>query len=352
MLGQRILEAILAPGMKLVVGRSEIQIVPDTEELASGAVNEGESFRGLVGSSPSIRRLFTTLARLDGSLVAILVRGESGVGKELVARAIHEGSLVGRGPFVPVNCGALARELVASTLFGHTRGAFTGADKARNGAFMAADGGTLFLDEIGELPIDVQPMLLRALESSEVQVLGEDTPRKVRVRILAATNRDLRAAVASGRFREDLYYRLAVVPLEVPPLRERLDDIPTLASHFARQEGLPGLPDDVLAHLATLPWPGNIRELRNAIQAYAALGVVPERGGRSPGVLDAALAAFLQDDAPYAEQKEQLAERFTRLYVEAVLRKSPNQKEAAKVAGLDRTYFGRLVAKYGLKSDG
>jgi DNA-binding NtrC family response regulator len=305
----------------------------------------------MAGASDAMQRLFGSIARLDGSLVPILLLGETGVGKELVARALHEGSRVAEGPFVPVNCGALPRELIASTLFGHRRGAFTGASEARRGAFGAADGGTLFLDEIGELPLEMQPALLRALETGEVVPVGEDVPRKVSVRVLSATNRDLGAEVRAGRFREDLFYRLAVVAMQVPPLRDRPEDVPPLAELFARQEGYPFLPPEVIADLVRRPFPGNVRELRNAVRAYVALGQLdpsPPSSVRPPPSVDSTLAGLVSFDSPYLEQREALVDRFTALYLERLMRETGgNQTAAAKIAGLDRTYFGRLIAKTG-----
>jgi transcriptional regulator with GAF, ATPase, and Fis domain len=298
-----------------------------------------------------MRKLFARLARLEGSLVNVVILGESGVGKELIASALHQGSSLAAEPMVTLNCGALPRELVASELFGHNKGAFTGAYDDRAGAFERADGGTLFLDEIGELPLDVQPMLLRALESGEVTRVGGNHPKRVKVRVIAATNRDLSAEVAEGRFREDLYFRLAVVTLEVPPLRERAADIPLLASTFAAAEGLGALPDDVIAELATRPWPGNVRELKNAIRAFAALGEVPDpQRARAGGDLDGAIASMIDPSRPYAEQKDEVAARFTRIYLEKVLQRAGgNQTEAARIAGLDRGYLGRLLVKHGIK---
>jgi transcriptional regulator with GAF, ATPase, and Fis domain len=289
------------------------------------------------------------IVRLDGSLVPALVTGESGVGKELVARAIHAGSTVCLQSFVAINCGALPRELVASALFGHRRGAFTGAIDTRRGAFASADGGTLFLDEIGELPLEVQPMLLRALETGEVQPLGDEAPRRVRVRIIAATNRDLDEEVRAGRFREDLYYRLAVVKLQVPPLRDRRDDIEPLAAHFARAFGAPALPPDVVQRLKARPWPGNARELRNVVQAFAVLGALPDEAGSGSGGLEQSLAEIIDLSREYAAQKDELADRFTRVYLQALMAHAGgNQTAAARIAGLDRTYLGRLLVKHGL----
>jgi DNA-binding NtrC family response regulator len=311
-----------------------------------------------------MQRLFGSIARLDGSLVPTLLVGETGVGKELVARAIHEGSRVAEGPFVPVNCGALSRELIGSFLFGHRRGAFTGATDPRRGAFSTAEGGTLFLDEVGELPLEVQPALLRALEVGEITPLGDDTPRRVSVRVLAATNRDIGAEVGGGRFREDLYFRLAVVILRIPPLRERPEDVAPLVDFFARQEGHPGVPPPVVEELMRRPLSGNVRELRNAVRAFVALGTLDDGGltaipsssnGAAAGTalgglpsLDAALTQFMRLDVPYLPQRDQLVEHFTHLYVDRLLRETGgNQTAAAKLAGLDRTYLGRLLAKIG-----
>jgi transcriptional regulator with GAF, ATPase, and Fis domain len=279
----------------------------------------------------------------------VLVEGESGVGKELVARALHDGSPAARGPLVVVNCGAIPRELVASELFGHTRGAFTGAVDTRRGAFECADGGTLFLDEIGELPLDVQPVLLRALETGDVRPVGADRGRRVRVRVIAATNRDLEEETRAGRFREDLYYRLAVVKIPVLPLRERREDIEPLARAFADGVGLEEIPADVLERLKARDWPGNARELRNAVQAYAALGALPEAAFGGGCSLDAALAAVVDGTRPYAEQKEEMNDRFTRAYLRALMEHARgNQTAAARVAGLDRSYLGKLLARHGL----
>ncbi len=345
-LGQRVEKIVLAPSSRIRIGDIEIAIDPDLEALSR--TPEENHYRGLYGASAAMRKLFGILSRLEGSLVSVLIEGESGVGKDLIARAIHEGSQIQQGPLVVVNCGAIARELVLSELFGHRKGSFTGASENRTGAFEAADSGTLFLDEIGELPLDVQPVLLRALESGEVRRVGETEARKVKVRVVAATNRDVDEDVRTGRFREDLFYRLAVVRLAVPALRERPEDVELLANRFASSIGLPPLPLEMLERLKRHSFPGNVRELRNAIQAYGALGVLPE-AVRSADQLGAALRAFIDPTKPFAEQKEQLLHHFTRTYLEMVLAKtSGNQSEAARVSGLDRSYIGKLVGKLGV----
>jgi transcriptional regulator with GAF, ATPase, and Fis domain len=352
-LGQRVEKIVLGLGGRLEIGAATVRVDPDAGTLGATLEHEGGTYRGAVGASPAMRRIFGMLLRLEGSLVTVLLEGESGAGKEVIARALHEGSPCAGGPMVTVNCGAIPRELVQSELFGHKKGAFTGAAESRSGAFEAADGGTLFLDEIGELPLDVQPVLLRALESGEVQPVGGDRTHQVKVRIVAATNRDLEAQVAAGAFREDLFYRLAVVRLRVPPLRERLEDIEPMANHFARGLGMDALPPEVVDELRGRRWPGNARELRNAVHVYAALGALPEPSRARGGLLDTALRELVDPSRPYSELKDELTDRFTRLYLTSLLERAKgNQSAAARMAGLDRTYLGRLLAKHGFGREG
>ncbi len=347
-LGQRVEKISLSLGARVQLGAASIALEADDESLRSSAVYAGDSYHGMVGRSLVMRKLFAVLSRLEGSLVTVLVSGESGVGKELVAHALHAGSSVAAGPMVVVNCGAIPRELVASELFGHRRGAFTGAVDSRKGAFEAAHEGTLFLDEIGELPLDLQPVLLRALETGEVRPVGGE-PKNVRVRVVAATNRDLADEVKAGRFREDLFYRLAVVRLHVAPLRERLEDIEALARKFAASVGIAELPDDVVEQLKSRPFPGNVRELRNVVHAWAALGTVPQPERTREGELERLLADLVDVHRAYADQKEHVTDVFTRVYLQALLAHTGgNQTQAAKLAGLDRSYLGRLLVKHGL----
>ena len=346
-LGQRIERATLALGATLLLGAVRVTLDADAEALGS-ALFAGNEFRGMVGASAAMRRVFAILERLEGSLATVLVSGESGVGKELIARALHEGSAVAKGPYVVVNCGAIPRELIASELFGHKKGAFTGAQDNRRGAFDSADGGTLFLDEIGELPLEVQPMLLRALEAGEVRTLGADAPHEVNVRVVAATNRRLDEEMRAGRFREDLYYRVAVVQIHVPRLRDRPEDVALIAERFATRMGTT-LPPAILEKLKARPWPGNVRELRNAVQSFAALGTLPEPVGPNAAVLEAVLGDLVDLRRPYAEQKEELADRFARVYLQQLLDEAGgNQTAAAKLAGIDRTHLGRMLVKLGL----
>jgi transcriptional regulator with GAF, ATPase, and Fis domain len=347
-LGSRVEKITVALGSRLRLGDVEVAIDADLSSI-EGLGQGVASYRGLVGASAAMRRLFATLVRLEGSLVNVLVEGESGSGKELVAQALHQGSALCAQPLVVVNCGAIAQGLVLSTLFGHRRGAFTGAVESRVGAFEAADGGTLFLDEIGELPLEVQPALLRALESGEVQPLGASEASRVRVRIIAATNRDLEEQTRAGRFREDLFYRLAVIRFRVPPLRERPEDIELLAGLFAGALGVPELPASFLASLGTRAWPGNVRELRNAVQAFIAVGAPIEADETVLPVLEHALQQTIVPDRPYAEQKDIVAAHFTRTYLQMlIVRTRGNQSEAARISGLDRSYLGKLLLKHGI----
>ena len=305
---------------------------------------EQTSYGRLHGVSAAMRRLFAVLTRLEHSLVNVLIEGESGTGKEVVARAIHEHASIARGPFVAVNCGALDRSLVRSELFGHRRGAFTSAVEGRAGAFELADGGTLFLDEIGELPLDIQPVLLRALESEAVVRVGESIERPVKVRLIAATNRELSVDVKERRFREDLYYRLVVVKLRIPPLRERIEDVIALAQHFASELDLGRLSPEVLDQLCGRPWYGNVRELRNSLKAFAALGVLPSVTTSDAGLLEAALMNTIDATRPYDECKREFLEVFRKIYVERLLeRTSGNQSEAARLSGLQRSYLNKVV---------
>ena len=351
-LGQRFQSMILHPGTRFRAGAVEVEIDVDRASLgAEQGDGESQHYGDLFGCSPVMRRLFAQLRRLEGSKVNLLVRGESGTGKELIARAVHEHSQVCRGPLVVVNCGALDRQLTRSELFGHERGAFTGAVRRHAGAFEAASGGTLFLDEIAELPLDVQPVLLRALELKRITPVGSSQEHAIDVRLIAATHRDLAEQVAAGQFREDLLYRIRVVELEVPPLRQRREDIVAIAQEFARRQGLSALPADVLEALERHDWPGNVRELRNAVEAYTAIGVLP-RASSEPKSLtfEAALAEFIDPKLPYADQKNEVVQRFTRAYLERLLQNTGgNQSEAARLSGLERSYLGRLVDKLGLR---
>jgi transcriptional regulator with GAF, ATPase, and Fis domain len=273
--GARLFEATVPAGAVLQLGRTKIRLSDGKQKDV--AVHAAPVLSGLLGAHPAMRRLMARIQRVAPSDAVALVTGESGTGKELVARAIHDQSARAARPFVVVDCGALTPSLVASALFGHERGAFTGALKRHAGAFERANGGTVFLDEIGELPLELQPQLLGVLERKRFLSLGGSHETDVDVRIVSATNRDLRVEVNRGRFREDLYYRLAVVNLDLPPLRERLSDLPILLEHFLRETGsdLPFdsvFPAEVLERFQQHAWPGNVRELRNVVEAAVAIG--------------------------------------------------------------------------------
>jgi DNA-binding NtrC family response regulator len=332
----------------------------------------------IIGASAKMQRLLRLVARVAPTDGTVLILGESGTGKELVARSLHLLSRRSQGPFVPVNVGALPEALVESELFGYARGAFTSAAGERAGLVEEADRGTLFLDEIGDMPLPAQVKLLRTLESGEVRRLGENAPRMVDVRIVAATHRDLQALVAEGRFREDLYYRLNVVQLELPPLRERREDIGLLSSYFldraARRQGREGLSfsKEAMALLERYDYPGNVRELENAIQHAVTLS---EGRGLGPADLPAAIrsprllpraAASAADGAGEAaaaterartallEQRDRLSlDEVTREHVVRVLaRHHGNATAAAKQLGLSRTTMWRLLKRWGVPRTG
>ncbi len=304
---------------------------------------------GFVGNAACMLQLYDLIERAADSPHAVLITGESGTGKELVAHALHR--LSGREAFVTVNCGALPEQLLESELFGHEKGAFTGADRTKEGLFQVADRGTLFLDEIAELPIALQPKLLRALEQSEVRRVGSTVARTVDVRVMAATNRDLEAEVTSGRFRDDLFWRLNVLTVDVPPLRERTGDIADLARSFlppAAPGADPGydFSPEALALLTSYAWPGNVRELRNAVLRAAILAEPPEIRSehlpariRTGGETSALLAGAARQKLPLEELE--------RLYILQILRQTGgNKSKAAEVLGLDRKTLYRKLAAY------
>ena len=324
-------------------------------------VASGQADSVLVGASAAMRKLRAALDRLGDQDVPVLIQGESGTGKELVARALHERGARRRKRFVALNCGAIPESLIDSELFGHVKGAFTGATTDRAGVFVEADGGTLFLDEIGDMPLAVQARLLRVLQESEVRAVGSSNVRKVDVRVIAASHVDLAAAVEQGRFRQDLYYRLNVVVVRVPPLRERLDDLPLLAAHFLRKHGgarPPMLAPDVLDALTVYAWPGNVRELENAVLHAIALhhGEVIGREslpsavtGRTRATGSAASVSLDGELEPLTEAKRRASAAFEKRYLLKVMEKAKGSvSEAARLAGLDRTNFRRLLQRHGI----
>jgi len=354
--GVRLRDGDVPPGAIVRVGSSAFR-VDVGEEPAFVELGVGSSFGELVGASLEMRRLYAILERVAPTDATVLVEGETGTGKDVLARSLHAASSRASGPFVAVDCGAIPESLVESELFGHVRGAFTGAASDRKGVIEEANGGTLFLDEIGEMPLAMQPKLLRAIESRAVRRVGSSTSRAVDVRIIAATNRPLARAVNDGTFREDLYYRLAVVSLALAPLRSRRDDIPLLARHFHRTfagADAPDLPQDFVARLLGRSWPGNVRELRNFIERSVSLGLVEARPAslsRPPPAaplpqVDSMLALRL----PLKDARQAWVESFESVYVrDVLLRCGGNVTRAAERAGVSRRFLQRLIARLGIK---
>jgi two-component system nitrogen regulation response regulator GlnG len=353
--GARIVRAIVQRPVELELGNSLLGLAP-TSETIEIPLSLRDSFGTLLGRSPAMRELFATLERVAASDSTILIGGESGTGKELTAQAIHEESARKDGPFVVVDCAALKKELIEAELFGHEKGAFTGADRSRMGAFEAAHGGTIFLDEVGELPLDVQPRLLRFLERKQVRRVGGSASRAVDARVVAATNRDLKEEVRTGRFRQDLFYRLAVIEVELPPLRDRVEDLELLAFHFAEQlvrDPRKVIDAQVLSLLAAYRWPGNVRELRNIIERLVvlpetAMAELGEATGSPKEATTSSDAALL--DLPFHEARQRSQDRFERRYLLSQLERAAGVvTHAAKVAQLPRQTFHRLLRRHGLR---
>ncbi len=311
-------------------------------------------FSSIIGGSPAMSRVFELMEKALDNDVTVLITGESGTGKELVARAIHyNGPRAGR-PFVVVNCAAVPASLIESELFGHVKGAFTGAHRDRTGKFEAADGGTIFLDEIGDLETGLQAKLLRVLQEGELERVGEGTPRPVDVRVIAATNRDIEAMVREGTFREDLYYRISVFPIDVPPLRERTGDIPLLVGHFTDRFGASaGRPvsvhPDALRSLSGYEWPGNVRELQNVIERAVLLAGDGE-------ILPGHLLESIARSEPAAGSRFTLPEDGVRLEElerdlirQALERAGGNKSKAARLLGISRPTLLYRLEKHGLE---
>jgi DNA-binding NtrC family response regulator len=341
-------EAWLRHGARLTLGRVQLifELEDDLEEVELAA---RERLGDLVGTSQAMRAVFALLERVARSDATVLLEGETGTGKGAAADAIHRASPRRDGPFVVVDAGALPPSLLESELFGHERGAFTGATDRRIGAFEEARGGTLFLDEIGELPLELQPKLLRVLEERTIRPLGGNAVRRIDARVIAATNRELRREVNEKRFRPDLYYRVAVARIVVPPLRERLEDLPLLVDHLLRRLGASAAErariarPEILERLGAHAFPGNVRELRNALEQLLLFGDVTEQAGVAGPAPRAGRLPFLE-----ARRLATLA--FERAYLEELVAEFGTRTvQAAAAAELDRVYLYRLLRKHGLR---
>ncbi|HET9620159.1 MAG TPA: sigma 54-interacting transcriptional regulator [Kofleriaceae bacterium] len=389
----RIREVFLRPGTVFRIGHTNIQF-QTLQDVVEIELSKKDRFDAMLGASPAMREIFAHLEKVAPSDLTCLITGETGTGKEMVARALHNASNRKSRPFVVLDCGSIPRELIESTLFGHEKGSFTGAVTQHVGCFEQANGGTIFLDEIGELDITLQPKLLRVLEQREIKRVGGDRTHKVDVRVLAATNRDLREEVNKGTFREDLYFRLSVVHVELPPMRERKDDIPGLANHFLREVGTRrgmtmSWSQDALVAMMNHSWPGNVREMRNVVERAAALsdGPVITRAdlvfGREMGPSVVVAHDLAQAGAQAAQRavgqmagvelppasgpatfdpnllraglgfknaKQTVVDAFEVAYLAALMaRNDGNITRSAQEAGLTRYHLRELLKRHGLK---
>ncbi|MGH9358193.1 MAG: sigma-54-dependent transcriptional regulator [Terriglobia bacterium] len=330
----------------------EKQRLAEENRLLREELKTQQGFADFVGISAAMQQVYEMILKVSGKRHPALILGESGTGKELVARAIHQYSPVREKSFVPVDCGALTHNLIESELFGHVRGAFTGATQARTGLLAAAGGGTVFLDEIGELPVELQAKLLRALQEREIRPIGSNEPTPMQARIVAATNRNLEAAIEKGTFREDLYFRLNVVSIVVPPLRERRSDIPALLHYFIERhggqaEGIMGFSQEALTCMMSASWPGNVRELENCVQRAMTLGSGPmlQLKDLPPGLLGAHKAKAGPDDPHTLEDLER------RAILNALETAGGDRLQAAKLLGIGKTTIYRKLKEYGMGDD-
>ena len=380
--GLRVNDVYITPGTKIHVGKTSVRFEPLGESVEV-EISVDDNFSGMVGQSVKMRELFARLEKLAKSDATVLITGETGVGKELVAESLHEYSHRNVGPFVVLDCGSIPQNLIESELFGHERGAFTGATNTYAGVFERSHGGTVFLDEIGELPLNMQPKLLRVLERHEVRRIGSTKTIIVGLRVVAATNRDLGVEVNRGRFREDLYYRLAVARVHVPPLRERREDIPPLIAHI--MANIPGgdhadLAPETIELMMKHDWPGNVRELRNVIERAVLLSETPvteaafrrsyvpsadtadepktdrSKEVRPPGATTGRENVLVMDvdtDIPFKLAKQHLVTEFERRYISELLEKHDgNISAAARAAGIDRMSIHKMLNRLGLDNPG
>jgi DNA-binding NtrC family response regulator len=387
----RVREAFLKPGCTVAVGGSQLKFAAREEEFPI-LPSRNDRCGGIVGANQRMREIYSIIEKIAPTATTVVIEGETGTGKEVVAQTIHSLSPRQKGELVVFDCGAVPPNLIESELFGHEKGSFTGAVMTRQGLFELADGGTLFLDELGELPLDLQPKLLRALESREVRRVGSSKPIKVDVRIVAATNRNLEDEVRAGRFRQDLFYRLSVVRLRLPSLRERSDDVGLLVSHFlknhAYNRGADGtqrvnrIDRDAMVALQAYPWPGNVRELVNVVERAVsfcdgdviALNDLPDyvRDARSqipsetrssesrPAPAGSTAMSyeaprpteeFMADGVTFKDAKERWVSSFERDYILSLLKRhGGNISHAARDADIDRKYFRKLMKKYEIEA--
>lgn len=341
--GEKIDKACLQDGGAFTIGRTSISVKRSFAEEKI-VPDKTRQIGDMLGASRSMREIFGLIKRIAKSDATVCITGESGTGKELVAREIHMGSARASRPFVAINCGAIPPNIIESELFGHEKGAFTGAAATHRGVFEQADGGTLFLDEIGEMPYELQTRLLRALETGSVRRIGGHRDIPVDVRIITATNQDLKKNVSNGRFREDLFFRLYILPIHIPPLRERKEDIPILARHFAKMFGFKGDGDPIsekaMQKLLSHTWPGNVRELKNTIQRAVVLN--PSSVVRASDVNLADLTPRLTSGAiPLAAQEKEAI-------IEALKRSRGNQSKAAGLLKVARTTLSNKIRRYGI----
>jgi DNA-binding NtrC family response regulator len=356
--GSRLTEVVVPLGSTVRFGGTQVRFV--SGEVPAVKASDRRRFGGLVGTSLPMRELFAVLELCAPTDATVLLEGESGTGKEVAARALHDHSPRAARPFVVVDCSTLTESLLESHLFGHVRGAFTGAERERKGAFVEASGGTLFLDEIGEMPLASQARLLRALEARTVQPLGSDRPVAVDTRVVAGTHRSLRRMVEEKAFRFDLFYRLAVVHAWIPPLRERLEDVPELVAHFYEGRRIdPGpIAGPNLEHLSRYAWPGNVRELRNVLERAWALSGEGGAAFQELRLWTEAAAAppssgeVIDTTLPFKDAKERWLEEFERRYLAAVFQAHKrNITHAADHAGINRRHFRALLRKHGIISE-
>jgi transcriptional regulator with GAF, ATPase, and Fis domain len=357
--GMRIYDAILTGSVTIQIGETSLAVTPLTDTVVKMQAH-ADRFGGILGTAPRMRELFADLERIAATDLSVLIEGETGTGKDLIAESIHRASARCEQPFVVFDCGAVAPTLAESELFGHERGAFTGAVTSRAGVFEMASGGTLFIDEFGELGKELQPKLLRVLERQEVRRVGGSTTIPVNVRIVAATNRNLNSEVERGAFRQDLFFRVVGAQLSVPPLRDRIEDLPLLVEHFLSQEDPPRsisvVPPVVWEMFRAYNWPGNVRELRNAVRRLLvtperALGPVSTPAPRTAPSEGAAPLLGARGLLPMPIARREVNEAFEKAYVEAALERAQGSvTRAAAAAEVSRQFFTKLVHKHGLRA--